>query len=282
VKADLHIHTHFSDGVDSPSTMIERAAGLHFDIIGVADHDTVDGVEKTLEAGRQFGVRIVPGVEVTSQWEGRELHMLGYFSSELPAGAGWRSPELLNYLGTFAQYRRNRAGQIVERLKTLGVSLDMEDLQKQVGKGTVGRPHIAAALLAKKYVSSIGDAFDKYLKRGCPAFVDKPRPMASEVIQQIHRARGLAVMGHPGLFRDGFFPADLVREGLDGLEVYHSRHNHLQSAQYLQFARQQNLLVTGGSDCHGNLKGEPLLGQVEFDGEELDRFLKRLTQVAAA
>lgn len=276
MKADLHVHTHYSDGVDSPWVVIERAADLEFGVVGVADHDTVDGIAEALEAGRHHGIKILPGVEITSQCEGRELHLLAYFAPAATESAGWRQRELVEFLATYAQHRRNRAGQIVERLNTLGIPLTMEDVNRQVGKGTVGRPHIAAALLAHNLVSSADHAFDKYLKRGRAAWVDKPRPDAAEVIALVHRVGGVAVLGHPGLLRDGYFPSGLIREGLDGLEVYHSRHTTAQVAHLLGIARQHDLLVTGGSDCHGNLKGEPLLGLIEFNGKDLDRFLERL------
>ncbi|MDD2708714.1 MAG: PHP domain-containing protein [Verrucomicrobiae bacterium] len=277
MKADLHVHTHFSDGTDAPLAVFRRAAVLGYDILGIADHDTTQGIEESRDAAQQFGIRLIPSVEISAIWENREIHLLGYFPPESPPGQGWSHPELLAHLSLHAQLRRDRVQNILDKLQTLGVNLALEDVRRQTtGRGTMGRPHIAAALLARQWVDSHDQAFDQFLKRGRPAWVERPMADGVNIIDLIHRAGGLAILAHPGLLPGGYFPTKLIRFGLDGLEVYHSRHNASHSDRFLALARRHDLLVTAGSDCHGALKGEPLLGRIRLTGDDLKRFLKRL------
>ena len=173
LKADLHLHTYYSDGTDSPAAVIDRAAKLHFDIIAITDHDTIAGIPEALEEGKRCGVRVIPGVEITSQFHNHELHMLAYFSPDSAEGRGWRCPELVEQLARDTPRRENRAQKIVERLNALGIAMTMEEVRKQActantgpKKGTLGRPHIAAAMVAGHHVASFDQAFEEYLKRG--------------------------------------------------------------------------------------------------------------------
>jgi predicted metal-dependent phosphoesterase TrpH len=285
-KADLHLHTHYSDGTESPFEVVARAAKLHLNVVAVTDHDTLEGVAEAMEAGRNFGVEVVPGVEITAQFHQQELHLLAYFSSEEREGEGWLDSQLEKELEKYAQFRRDRAEAIVKRLNALGISITMEDVRQQAvsnlnieeesNSGTLGRPHVAAALVAGKHVSSIDEAFNEFLKKGRPAWVDKERVEAGDIIGIVQKAGGIVALAHPGLLRDGNVPSKLVSEGIDGVEVYHSRHTNAQSLRFRSLAEEKGLLITGGSDCHGMLKGEPLMGRVQFCGDDLDRFLARL------
>ena len=290
MKADLHLHTWYSDGTDSPSRVVERAAALGFDWMAITDHDTLGGVAEAMEAGRIHGVRVMPGVEITAQYRRQELHLLAYFRAEENAGAGWRHPDLAQELETDVQRRWVRAEQIVKRLNQLGVPLTMEDVHQQIrlqpslsqnASSTpvihvLGRPHIAAALLAGGHVGSLDEAFARYLKRGRAAWVDKERTESRKVISLIHRLGGVIVLAHPGLIRDEAMPDHLLQEEIDGVEAFHSRHAPARSARLQSWAHERALLVTGGSDCHGMLKGEPLMGRIELSGTDLDRLLERL------
>jgi len=279
MKADLHMHTNFSDGTETPSEMVQRAADLDFDVVSITDHDTVAGVAEALNAGHRIGIQVVPGVEITAQFHHNELHMLAYFSPEDEDGEGWRSAELLDRLRENSEQRKKRAEQIVRRLNDLGLSVTMDDVQSQANlneAGSLGRPHIAAALVAKKYVHSMEQAFSEYLKKGRPAWVDKKRADARDIITMVHRVGGIVSLAHPGLLRDTGIPLELCSQGMDGVEVYHSRHTSEQSARFRQYAVDHDLIVTGGSDCHGMLKGEPLLGRIELRDQDLERFLAKL------
>lgn len=284
MKADLHLHTWFSDGTDSPSEMIARAAGLGFGAVGITDHDTVAGIPEAIEAGRHHGVLVLPGTEVTSRHGGVELHMLLYFNPEGRPGVGWRHPDLVAELARHGAHRIERVHRIAGRLNELGVAVSPEAILRQAerpgaGPGdpsAVGRPHVARALVAAGAATSIDDAFSRYLRRGAPAFVDKERAEASAIIALAHRVGGIAVFAHPGLARNEQLPEELRRAGVDGIEAIHSRHTEAARQRYLRFGKEHGLLVTGGSDCHGQLKGAPLLGTVEFCGEALERFLERV------
>jgi 3',5'-nucleoside bisphosphate phosphatase len=213
--------------------------------------------------------------------------MLAYFDADRPSGEGWQDPELANHLDSYAKNRIQRAEKIVEKLNGLGVPLTMQEVRQQAalpmdGKvvekpGTIGRPHIAAALVAGKHVGSLDEAFSTFLKRGRPAWVDKKRVEAKEVIEIVHHLGGITSLAHPGFLRDENIPSQLLKDKLDGVEVYHSRHTSAQSKRLNQWAREHQLIITGGSDCHGNLKGEPLMGRVKLCGEDLERFLERLS-----
>ena len=292
MKADLHLHTYYSDGTESPAEIVARAAALGFDVVAVTDHDTVGGVCEALEAGKKLGVQIVPGVEITVQFRRRELHLLAYFSAGNTEGMGWCHPDLARRLEHHAWHRQKRAERMVERLNALGVSLTMKEVYRQTSRtfpriptqkfhgvgGTLGRPHIAAALFAAGHVTSLDQAFRKYLKKGCPAWVAKEYVEAREVIALIHQVGGIVALAHPGLLGDENIPAYLCEEGIDGVEVYHSRHSCAQSARFRDWTWRNGLLITGGSDCHGMLREEPLMGCVQLQGEELDIFLKRLNR----
>lgn len=289
MKADFHLHTHHSDGTDSPATVVGRAAKMHFDMVAVTDHDTLSGVPEALEAGRQLGVNVIPGAEITAQFHHQELHLLAYFPSDETNKECWRNAELASELEKFASHRAVRAEQIVKKLNSAGIPLTMADVQEAVSRfekdptprksaAIIGRPHVAAALLAKGHVSSIDCAFDQYLKRGRPCWVDKERAAAADVINLVHRAGGICLLAHPGLLRDDAIPRQLLENGIDGVEAYHSRHTSHQSHRFRNWAHQHRLIVSGGSDCHGDLKGEPLMGRVEFSGQDLDAFLARLNK----
>ncbi len=288
MKADLHLHTRYSDGTDSPADLLSRAASHQLNVIAVTDHDTIGGVGEAMDAGKRLGIRVVPGVEITAQLHKQELHLLAYFRPDEEGEHGWRDPRLRGQLDRDAHHRAMRAEAMVKKLNALGISVTMEDVRRQANSitseggdgesaaGTLGRPHVAAALVAGKHVASMDEAFSLYLKKGCPAWVDKERAEAREIIELVHQCGGVASLAHPGLLRNERIPSQLVEEGIDGVEVYHSRHNSVQSTRFRQFAHEHGLLVTGGSDCHGMLKGEPLMGRVELRGQDLDRILARI------
>ena len=290
MKADLHLHTWYSDGTESPSEMVGRAARLGYGAVAIADHDTVAGVPEALEAGHRLGVLVIPGSEITARHAGVELHMLVYFNPACGERSGWRHPEMLAELALYAAHRLERARRIVDRLKSLGVAVGLEDVVRLASRPApappdptaVGRPHVARAMVAAGGATSIDDAFQRYLRRGASAWVDKERAEAAHVIALVHRVGGLVVMAHPGLARNENLPDELRRLGADGVEAIHSRHPPTVRRRLMRFAREHDLLATGGSDCHGNLKGEPLLGSVELVGEPLELFLKRVRKLPAA
>jgi predicted metal-dependent phosphoesterase TrpH len=263
--ADLHLHTRYSDGTFTPRELVEHAARLGFAAIAVTDHDTLDAIPEALSAGQEFGVEIIPGVEITSAFDTQELHMLAYLFAD-----SWRDPSLRALLDRATEVRQQRVEQFIIKLNELGVPLTVEDVRACSNCGTVGRPHVAMALHKRGYVSSVDEAFARFLKRGKPAYVERYRMTASETIGHIKRAGGVAVLAHPGLNNlDDDIPT-MVDEGLGGIEVWHSRHSAGQVRHYLQMAETLGVCATGGSDCHGAGRDGMLLGRIKLPYERVE------------
>jgi 3',5'-nucleoside bisphosphate phosphatase len=245
---DLHLHTTASDGRLTPAQLVERAASAGVRVLAVTDHDTTDGIgEAAAEAARR-GLTLVPGIEITAVDDGRDVHVLGYFFDRHEA-------RLTQFLAAQRATRMRRITQIAARLETLGMPVDiralLEDARRHTSK-SMGRPRLAQAMVEAGYVTDSREAFDKWLARGCPAFVERPGASPADVIGIVHQAGGLASLAHPGRTRmDEKLPV-LRDAGLDAIEVYHSDHDGSVTHFYLERARQLNLLITGGSDFHGD------------------------------
>jgi hypothetical protein len=244
---DLHLHTTASDGCASPAELVALASAAGLRIIAVADHDTTAAVADVAALAARRGMSTVPGVEVTSVHDGRDVHLLGYFFDS-------RSPALTRLLDEVRGARRQRAREIADRLAAAGVPIDVEALMgsgaEQTGRA-IARPQIAQALVAAGHVASIAEAFDRYLSEGRPAHVPHRGPAPADAIWAISCAGGIASLAHPGtLAQDGLVP-ELAAAGLAALEVYHSAHDAAAQAHYLALAAAYDLAVTGGSDFHG-------------------------------
>jgi 3',5'-nucleoside bisphosphate phosphatase len=274
MTADLHSHTHYSDGTMSPKDLVELASVRGVQVLSVTDHDTMEGIPEALEAGRSYGVRIIPGVEITAHFHDQEMHILAYFADD----GRWREGEFQKLLRLSKNVRFERCKKMVVRLRELGMKIDFDDVLKLGSRGSLGRPHVARALLAAGQIRSFDEAFSRFLSRGKPAWVDKVRVASEEAIRLIHGARGLAILAHPGLLKGERIPAELLDQGLDGIEAYHTKHDSRLSGRYLQWAEENKILCTGGSDCHGNSVHEPILGNVRIEGTLLENFLGSLSQ----
>lgn len=245
---DLHLHTTASDGLRSPDQLVDEAAAAGLTTISVTDHDTVAGLAPA--AGRCAAVRLgfVPGIEITAVGGGRDVHMLGYFFD--PA-----HPALLGFLERQRDHRFARVAAIAERLAAHGAPVDVAPLVAEARRHdgrSIGRPQVARALVAAGHAADTSDAFERWLGFGKPGFVPRAGAPPDEVIAILHAAGGLASLAHPGLTAiDARIPA-LVAAGLDAIEVYHSDHDAAARDRYLAFAREHRLLVTGGSDYHGD------------------------------
>ncbi len=293
--ADLHLHTHYSDGSYTPVALVREAARVKFAAIAVTDHDTLDAIPETLSAGQVFGLEIIPGVEITCRVDSHELHMLGYLLN-----GAWKDAGLRAVLDHSKRVREQRIKKFVAKLNELGVPLTLEDVVEAAvpggstpancvrdGRryslmGTLGRPHVAMALQQRGIVASVDEAFERFLKRGRPAYVERHRMTAAEAIGHIKRAGGVAVMAHPGLNRVDDRIREMVDQRLDGLEVWHSRHSRAQAEHYLKLTEQLGLLATGGSDCHGAVRGNALLGTVKLPYEYVEALKERAARHAAA
>jgi len=255
--ADLHLHTIFSDGTYTPSALIEQALDMGINIIAITDHDTVDGILPSLEAARGKDIEIIPAIELTAEYDGLEIHILGYFID-------YNSKALLKKLDFLKQNRRERMLQMVDKLNKMGIAIEAQEVFKLSGNAPVGRLHLARTLLQAGYVDSIATAFQKYIGERSPAYVCGFRLGPQEAIRLIKEHRGLAVLAHPySMRRDDLIPL-FIEYGLAGLEVFYPEHTNSTTQRYKNLAEKYNLLLTGGSDCHGFAKPEVKLGSVKL------------------
>jgi predicted metal-dependent phosphoesterase TrpH len=274
--ADLHLHTHFSDGTFSPEEVVTRGQRHGFAALALTDHDTVEGCQRMAAASEAMGIEFIPGTELTAEQDGNELHILGYF---LDTG----NAKLLSEIEKFQTVRQNRIREMVARLNELNIPLQADAVFALANCRSPGRPHVARAMIKAGLIGSLDEAFERFLKKGRPAWVPKMKMSAREAVDLIHQAGGLAVLAHPGLNRtDESIPA-LVEAGLDGIECFHTKHSTSTSEHYLEIADQHNLLVTGGSDCHGMSKGKPLIGTVKLPYTHVEKLkAARQRRLAAA
>ncbi|MDR2860215.1 MAG: PHP domain-containing protein [Elusimicrobiota bacterium] len=243
---DMHVHTIYSDGTWTPAALVEAAIKKNLAAIAITDHDSIDGVEEVLKEAQGKDIEIVAGVELSSFIDGiePEVHVLGYFLD-------YQSDYLKKELDIFRQVRLERAYDMVEKLKMCGVRLKDISFVENAGRMSVGRLHFAKAILKEGFVSSIQEAFFKYIGRGKPAYVQKFLLSSADAVKLILKAGGIPVIAHPYYMNDYNTIKDLTKEGLMGIEVWHTKHNSSAVKTFLKMADELNLIATGGSDCHG-------------------------------
>jgi 3',5'-nucleoside bisphosphate phosphatase len=270
MRVDLHLHSKFSDGLNLPTELVRMAAAKGLVAISLTDHDSLDGVNEAIAAGRESGLEVVSGVELSCEFEGRDLHVLGY--GVPPEDAGFEE-----MLKRFRETRHKRGLAIIEKLNALGVPIDAEDVIKKSGEGSLGRPHIAAVLRENGVVSTPTEAFDRFIAEGGPAYVPKYKMSPGDAVRHIHAARGLAFIAHPGIFLENVGELyTLIAEGFDGIEVYHPKHGGTTVRQLGAIAEAEGLLVSGGSDFHGFAGRDLPLGALDVPYELLERIKQRL------
>ena len=253
---DLHLHTTASDGVMSPSEIVRYAKAKGLQAIAITDHDTIEGLEEGLSEGERIGLEVIPGIEISAEHSPGSMHLLGYFFNI-------HHPLLKERLAHLQKARAERNPKIVEKLNRLGIKVSYEEVAKVSGGGQVGRPHFAQVLLDKGYVRSFQEAFDRFLKKGAPAYAEKFRFKATEALHFIQEANGVVALAHPKtLGLNGYselesFLLQLVKDGLKGLEVYYPEHSALEVSHYKTLAERCGLVITGGTDYHG-LEGNGL------------------------
>lgn len=249
LKFDLHLHTTASDGTDSPSSLVSLAAEKGFEVLAITDHDTMSGVAEAREAGRRLGVRVISGVEISAGGD-TEVHVLGYAIRE--------PDKLVQVLERMRTQRSQRMSQMVMKLNGLGIPVDLERVNG-MAKESVGRSHLARALVEDGVVRDVREAFQRYLAPGRPAYVEREKLTVRQAVQLIDSAGGIPVIAHPGQNHGDTFWlkerfAELKEAGLRGVEVYHMAHSQQQAITFARMAKDLSLLVTGGSDYHGTIK----------------------------
>jgi predicted metal-dependent phosphoesterase TrpH len=273
---DLHLHTSASDGLLSPAELVDRVAAAGVSTCSVTDHDTVAGLDAAAAASAARGLRFLPGIEITAVADGRDVHMLGY-------GFDPASAPLASFLIAQREERRLRVQRLFGRLAALDMPVDEAQVLAAAHGRVIGRPHVARAMVAAGYVATVTEAFERWLGSGQPAFVPRSGAAPEEVVALVQRAGGLAAMAHPGLTkRDALIPG-LVAAGLDAIEVWHSEHDDRETARYRALAAEHGLLMTGGSDFHGDLADRVCrLGAIGVPDDAFDALMARLSARRAA
>ena len=272
---DLHLHTTASDGEYSPAALLARAMKAGVRTLSVTDHDTMAAVPEVCELGAVAGVDVVPGIEVTAVWQGRDVHILGYFPAVTPPG-------LEAFLVVQRGYRIERLRAIASRLAALGVAVDVDGLLAERGAGgqSLGRPHLAQALVQAGHAVSVQQAFDRWLGDGLAAWVAREGVTPERVIHAISDAGGIASLAHPGVGRGRRLVRRLAGLGLQAVEVFHSQHDLATQQRLLDEAQRLQLMVTGGSDFHGDADHRAgHLGRVGLPPEHFEVLRDRLRHV---
>jgi len=275
-KVDLHIHSTASDGRLSPVDIILQAAERGLSVIAITDHDSVDGITSAMVTAKTFPrLRVIPGIELSTDVPQGEIHVLGYFID-------YTDHEFQTILEELRTSRLNRAQGMVAKLKNLGVRLDWERVQEIAGTGSIGRPHIAQAMLEKGYINSIREAFDKYISRNGPAYVQREKMTAVEAVELILKFNGLPVLAHPFTTSNlETMIIELKAAGLIGIEAYYNSYNTDEINELISYADRYGLIPTGGSDYHGlEAANETMIGDVDVPMESAERLIALAKQRA--
>ena len=271
-RVDLHSHSSASDGELSPAALVRYAQECGLAALALTDHDTIDGIDAARAAARGTLLQLIPGVELSCDVPRTEVHILGYFID-------WRSPELETMLVKFREGRFGRAQKMVKKLAALGAPISFERVKAIAGDASLGRPHVAQALVEAGHVATVAEAFERYIERNGPAYVERLRLPPEDAVALILRAGGVPVLAHPREVTHYIEP--LVKAGLIGLEALYGAYDDATRVELVRLARQHDLVVTGGSDFHGLNRMASLgnLGQVEVPFEVVDRLRRKVEQV---
>jgi predicted metal-dependent phosphoesterase TrpH len=251
-----------------PFAVVQEALNKNISAIGITDHDTMDGLSTAKQAGKMYGIEVVPGIEFSADYDGKEVHILGYYCNR-------ELNELKQTLQDLKRSRLERITRMIQKLKGLNLDISLADVQ-QITKGEIlGRPHLALALCRKGYCKTTAEAFSKYIGSNAPAYVKRFKITTGEAVRLILKSGGIPVLAHPGLYNADEIISDLISIGLMGIEVFHPDHRLVDILRYKKMAREYNLLVTGGSDFHGTgIGSSPFLGYVTVDSQYLEEIKK--------
>lgn len=263
--ADLHVHTFYSDSTFSPEEVVSCAKERGLAAIAICDHDTVDGIDPCMAIGLEKGVEIIPGIEMSVEKMDAEIHVLGYFLD-------WKQDWLRKKLKEIQDSRVKRIFIMIEKLKAMGVEVSAEEVLKiAVNKGSVGRLHVAKAMLKSGAIKNLREAFNKYIGFAKPCYVPYTKLSPKDTMSLILKAGGVPVIAHPHLIGNDEYIDEFISHGLKGLEVYHTDHKPHVSKRYEEMAKEKGLMMTGGSDCHGMGKGRILMGTVRVPYELVEK-----------
>lgn len=262
-KADLHLHTNKSDGQHNVEELIKLAKAAGLDIISITDHDTTSAIAEAIEIGKHYGIEVIPGLEISSDFLDNEIHILAYFFDI-------NSKELEEYLNFFRAERYKRTIRIINKLNSIGQSITIDDVLEVAGNSSLGRPHIARAMVNKKLVSNYYEAFNKYIGNGCVAFERKVHLSPQSACKIISDAGGLSFIAHPNNMSEDLIKI-LIESGVDGIEVIHPSHHPGKIEYFRGIVNEYFLLESGGSDFHGGDRNDDSnLGKYYISGTKVD------------
>lgn len=271
-KVDLHTHTKYSDGALTPYELLKLAKSKNISSIAITDHDTIDGIPEAISYGKELGIEVIPGLEISTDIEGYEVHLLGYFID-------YTSNELRKYLKFFKNERIHRAKRIIKKLNAIGLKVSLDDVKKISNGAPICRPHIAKAMLQNGLIDNYYQAFNKYIGDNCPAFEKKIHISPQSAIKIINDSGGLSFIAHPGNMKESIL-INIINLGIDGIEVIHSSHKRYQQKFYKGIVNQYCLLESGGSDFHGGLRNdESNFGKYYVSSKVLDNLKKNISNV---
>lgn len=269
INIDLHTHTVFSDGALSVKELLLKAKSKKLHTISITDHDNVNGIKTAIQLAKKLEMDVIPGLEISTDVEDKEVHLLGYFIDV-------DNDELNKYLSFFREERYYRAKRIIAKLHKLKIDISIDDVMLEAKNSSIGRPHIANALIKANYVKDYYEAFQKYLRDFGPAYERKIHISAQSAIKLISDAGGLSFIAHPGHLKESIM-MELINSGIDGIEVIHPSHSDYQIKFYRGIVNQYCLLESGGSDFHGGTKNdEDNFGKYKINSKSLEAMRYRL------
>jgi predicted metal-dependent phosphoesterase TrpH len=268
--ADLHTHTYHSDGTRAPREVIDVARSHGITIVAISDHDNLAAYYETKQYADSVSVTLVPAIELSCGFAGVDVHILAYAFDAL-------DPRIDQRLRTFREARQRRGHEIVDKLRDLGVHIRAERVDELAAGGAVGRPHVARALVEAGRVANVSEAFDRYLRAGKPAYVEKARFQIADAVELIHTAGGVTSVAHPTLYPDhATLIPQLLDAGIDAIEVLHPDVNEFDRERYTNLARFRGKFTTGGSDDHGKVKKVETLGSIKVPENWIEPILERM------
>ncbi len=273
LKYDLHVHTYYSDGLHSPTAVIDFAVERGLDGIAITDHDSIMGVDEALLYSKQFEkFKVIPGIELSCIYDDSEVHILGYFID-------YKDDKILSITKFLRENRRDRVKKIVEKLNNLNIEIDIQNISGKNSNGFTGRVAIARELIKIGRATTIQEAFNKYLNPGKPAYVERYKLTVDDAVSLIKGAGGIPVLAHPGLLKDKYTLQYCISQGIEGIESIHSKHSKGEARKFKSIAAKNKLVSTGGSDCHGEFNnGELLLGKYYVDLDSIPEMKERLNE----
>jgi 3',5'-nucleoside bisphosphate phosphatase len=268
-KADLHIHSDQSDGLFSYKKIIDYSIKIGLKAISITDHDNICALGEAEKYAKDNELDFIPGIEISARIRNSDLHMLGYFID-------YNNKYLIDYINLFRNERIKRAEKIVKRLNNCAIPLSYEAVREYAQKGSIGRPHIAGAMVKEGLIDNYQVAFNKYIGDGRPCAVPKYKISPQEAISLINRSGGICVLAHPGDEINDAMIFDLVKAGLDGIETIHPRHSQKQVDFFRNIVDRYNLIETGGSDCHGKYDNDIFIGRMNVPYAFVEKMKERL------